>query len=183
MTPETKRPLRLFDGDTFELDGRTFKFKGEFDQDSDAPWEQVDSLGDVTDWTSRDKGPGERVIVTDRSMKRYYDFAGAVTKARKEGAGAGEGTNGERAVRAVEEEFERFAGWCNDRWHYMGVIVTLLDEEGEDTEERESLWGIEDDCPDYHVDVAYELAGEIVYRLDKERKEREYWAKLEVPTV
>ena len=75
-----------------------------------------------------------------------------------------EGYSGPAAVQAVEREFDRLRGWCNDDWRYVGVIVTLLDVDGEPTDESESLWGVDDDG-DYKDVVAGELASELHSRI------------------
>src|SRR3546814_10660545 len=62
------------------------------------------------------------------------------------------------AALAARSDFERMRSWCDDGWHWVGVCVTV---------EREgiklggaSLWGIESDSPDYHVETANELVSE-----------------------
>lgn len=84
-----------------------------------------------------------------------------------------EPTRGEIVAEAVRLDFERLRAWANDEWHYVGVIVELLDVEGDETGEDESLWAIESDSPDYHAEVARELADQLIDRLgvaDKRRK-------------
>jgi hypothetical protein len=107
------------------------------------------------------------VLCSDRRSKRYYDFQAAVAQARAEGWDAAPytGTRGERAARAAMADFKRLRDWCDNHWHYCGVIVRLLDDEGDDMGESESLWGIESDADDYHREVAQELAEEILARL------------------
>lgn len=55
----------------------TLTFKVEINHDGGMlpPWEEHDGHGVVSDWTSRDKHPGEWVLDTDRSgNKLYYNF-------------------------------------------------------------------------------------------------------------
>lgn len=75
--------MSLYDGDTFEYRGRTFKAELRPDDDSQTPWDD-DGHGEVSDWTSREKTSGERVLIADRGSKRLYNFAGAVRTARKD---------------------------------------------------------------------------------------------------
>lgn len=180
----------LFDGSTFDQGGRTFRVNFEHDAGHEEPWNDGDGRGIVSEWTTRAKRPGERVIASDRSYKRYFDFAGAVAKARAEGWDAEPytGTKGERAARATEREFEFLRQWCDDQWEYLGVTVTLLDSDGEDTHHSDSLWGVES-FADYHQEVARELAGEILAELRAERtakaketRERNYWAARGIET-
>lgn len=137
-------------------------------EDQEPPWKHSDGHGEVSDWTTRDKAPGERVLSSDGENKRYYDFAGTIKLAHKDGWGvkSTEGkTKGQIAAEAVEADFEYLRRWCVDDWTYIGVVVTLLDIQGNETRERESIWGIESDSDDYLTDTAYELAGEISHRV------------------
>jgi hypothetical protein len=59
----------------------------ERDDDYGAPWENEDGHGPVTDWTTRDKCPGELVLNQDRRSYRYYDFQAACRIARRDGWG------------------------------------------------------------------------------------------------
>ena len=67
-----------FDGDKVLRGGRTFKIIIERDEWYGAPWEECDGHGPVSEWTTRDKAPGERVLYADRRSKQFYDFATAV---------------------------------------------------------------------------------------------------------
>lgn len=173
-----------YDGDTFSHDGREFRINIVDDEDSGAPWDRADGHGVVSDWTTRDKRPGERVLNTDRSSKRYYDVQASIAIAKRDGWDAQPygGTKGERAARAVDADFEYLRRWCNDQWRYVGVVVTLLDEDGEDAGESESLWGIESESDDYIAETAREYAGQICARLDKEQTERAEWEARDVMT-
>ncbi len=157
--------MTLHDGDNFEHEGLTFTFRTERDEDTGAPWDEHDGHGPVSDWTSRDKYPGELVLSSDRhGVKRYYDFAAAVAMAKRDGWNAppydipGE-TRGQRAARAAMADYNRLRRWCSDQWEWIGVIVTCEDLPGAPSE---SLWGIESDAGEYLGEVARELAGQIV---------------------
>jgi hypothetical protein len=134
-----------------EQHGIKFLVEIEPDSDTGAPWENQDILGDVTDWEMRSKHPSERVLNQDRGSYRFYDFQSAMKKARKEFG------NTKDAVRAVEREFSWLRDWCRDEWSYVGVIVTVLDEDGSKTEREDALWGVEDN-DGYPMQVAQELA-------------------------
>ena len=165
----------LWDGDTFEYKGRGYRVKFEYDDSHGAPWKECDGHGVVSEWTTRDKAPGERKLVSDRSSKRYYDIAETMKIAKRDGWGLGNDelaklaqalgrmpTKKEIVSKAVDNDFEYLRAWCNDEWHYCGVIVTH-----EETQDSESLWGIEDNDYDCLAEVAHELADEIAYRLDE----------------
>lgn len=154
----------LYDGDTFEHNGRTFKVSIEHDSDHEFPWEDGDGQGIVSEWTTRSKLPGERILSQDRQSYRYYDIEATMKKAIEEGWNAppyDEGIKKQKAARAVEVNFEWMRRWCNDQWEYVGVVVTLLDEEGEETDQTASLWGIESDDNQHIEEVAKELADEL----------------------
>jgi len=93
----------------------------------------------------------------------------------------------------VQADFDFLREWCEDRWHYVGVVVTLLleDEDGElqpCEEYVDALWGIEfwdyDSSKNGYVEeTAKELAGEVAHRYLKEQAERQAWAERDVMTV
>jgi hypothetical protein len=141
--------------DTIEIDGLTFVVDMVPDIDAGAPWDNQECLGDVSHWERRDKAPGERVLSGSRSdhggQRRFYDFAGAVRRARSEGM------TGKDAAEAADREYHYLRAWCRDDWYYMGVIVTLLDVEGNKTDISDSVWCVESDG-DYSRVIADELA-------------------------
>ncbi|MDP5500313.1 hypothetical protein P3775_18370 [Pseudomonas aeruginosa] len=69
-------------------------------------------------------------------------------------------TAGEIAAEAARRDFEFLRGWCADQWRYVGVVVTLLDPQGEKTEVSDSLWGVET-LHDFHHETARQLADEL----------------------
>ena len=166
----TKRTL--YDGDTFERFGYTFTFRTEPDSNMGEPWKEHDGHGIVSAWTTRGKRPGEVVIASDRSSRRYYDVQASTTIARRDGWGCGDvththATKREQAACAVSRDCERLRQWCDDYWSWIGVIVEYRDDDGA-VLDHASLWGIESDAGDYLRVVAEELADEIVGRLEVE---------------
>lgn len=173
----------LYDGDTFEHRGYTFRVNIRRDENMGEPWKEHDGHGVVSDWTWRDKAPGERILCEDRESKRYYNVAESTKLARNDGWGcqhskmvngkfeSGHPTKGEAIACAVESDYDRLRGWCNDDWQWVYVVVTQIDEDedgGTIDGGRASLSGIESDSDDYIVEVAHELADEIVGRLEVE---------------
>lgn len=147
--------------DTIETDykGYTIRVKVYHDPDMGPPWEEHDGHGIVSDWETRDKRPGERVLCSDRNSHRFYDFAATMKKAKEEGWGCGvhpggetckcgkrHKTHGECLACAVEQDFEHLRGWCNDDWHWVGYESEILDADGTliDTGEIDSCWGYDD---------------------------------------
>ena len=159
----------IYDGDTIEVDGRSFTVTFPTDDFGRKPWEDGDGVGIVSDWirsTRRGKAPGERILHTDDHYRRYYDFGATLQKAKRDGWGLTEAdttkltaklgrapSKAEIAVEAVEHDFERMRQWCNDQWRYVGVVVT-----DDETGAQDSLWGVESDCDEYLAETARELA-------------------------
>lgn len=70
------------------------------------------------------------------------------------------------AADAARHDFDLLRRWCNDQWHYVGVVVCLADEDGNPIEEIcESTWGLES-YGEYTSTVARELADELLPRLE-----------------
>lgn len=65
------------------------------------------------------------------------------------------------AAAAALADFDRLRRWCDNQWHYVGVIVESLDED-EDVIDSASIWGIESDAGDYLDEVAQDLAAELL---------------------
>ena len=71
-----------------EFEGFALRVEVERDQEyHSAPWDEYDGNGIISEWTHRDKAPGERVLVSDRygGAKRYYDIEGTMKRALEEG--------------------------------------------------------------------------------------------------
>lgn len=156
--------------------GRFFRARIEQDESSEAPWENSDMHGSVSQWyPSRDKSPGERILCSDRGMVRFYDFEETMKRAKREGWGCeheAHTTKGERAACAVEADFKYLRDWCENNWWYVGVIISLhqdcYEEDGtlyesgvvELADHLASVWGIESNAIDYLNETASELLAE-----------------------
>lgn len=150
----------------------TFKVEIEHDTDHGAPWEEEDGHGPVTGWECRDhykggKRPGELILNSDgRGNFRFYDFAEACRIALADGWDAaphndGSETKRQQAAKAARADYENLRAWCNDEWQYVGVIVTLLDDNGEETEISDSLWCIENSDESYTREQVRLIADEL----------------------
>ena len=164
--------------DNITINGLTFSVTTECDYDAEAPWDREDGHGPVRKLRTDSKRPGERILHSERHYGHAYDFAEAMRIAKRDGWGlvpeamgdltaklGREPTAGEVAAAAVELDFQRLRDWCNDRWGYVGVVVTLQDTDGDDTHECESLWGIESDAHAYLEEIAQELAETLAERI------------------
>lgn len=132
------------------------------DYDMGPPWKEHDGHGPVSERTTRDKRPGERVLHVDYPHRRYYDFAEAVRIARKDGWGCQHPehvTRGQKAACAAEQDFQRMRDWCMDYWEWIGVTITITDAEGNHVADA-AVWGIESDS-DYWREVAADLVNEL----------------------
>ena len=161
--------------ETIERDGYMFRVEHEYDHDAGCPWEREDGHGSVrhakANYTGHpDKRPGELVLDGEFLRGGYvYDFADACEQARRDNwgsygwQGAGEGmTRRQFAAEQARNDYERLRAWCKDEWYYVGVIVTLLDIEGNATDAQQSLWGIESDSEGYLGEVATQLANDCI---------------------
>lgn len=159
------------DGDTIRctVDGFDVVATVKHDDTMRAPWKEHDGHGPVSEWTQRDKAPGERVLSEDRRSKRFYDFAEAVKIAKRDGWGVEGGkrdgeTDGQYAARAAEHDFKVLRAWCNDEWHWSGVVVTVS-RAGVELGAA-SVWGVERNYPgsdnSYLTETANELLSEAI---------------------
>lgn len=139
--------------DYTDHEGQAFRIEYHYDPDMGAPWDNCDGHGPVSDWERRDKHPGELILHEDRGYRRFYDFRQAIKQARREGWNGWDcwpaaQDRGQALQNAVRADYEYLRAWCNDEWHYMGVIVFPLTAEGDELRSQEqSLWGIES-CSD-----------------------------------
>ena len=150
--------------DTIELDGFTIRAALDIDYDSDAPWEE-DGDGPVSDWTSRDKAPGELVLDAAMGAYRYYDYDEACRIALRDGWDAaplntGQETTLQQAMKAALADYERLRAWYENRWYYADVVVTVS--KAGIKLGSAALCGVESDAGVYLVEVANELLEEAV---------------------
>jgi hypothetical protein len=155
----------IFDTETIDANGQRYRVEYCFDTDHGEPWKESDGHGIVSEWTTRNKRPGERVLCADGHSRRYYDVEATLVRARRDSWGVNGGQQpGETArayaARAVEADYEFLRAWCADEWCYIGVVVTLLDARGVKTRYSESLWGVETRA-EYHRTIPAELIAEI----------------------
>lgn len=152
--PEFEKPDKPIRVRGFDL-----VFRVERDDDMGPPWEEHDGHGVVSDWTTRDKRPGERVLAADGRSKRYYDVQASVEIAKRDGWDAPPygGTSGEKAARAVASDFDHLKRWCDDEWYWCCIIVSVSKNGVMLDEYAASLGGVDSDSEDYHVEVANEM--------------------------
>lgn len=162
--------MQAYKTETIEQHGKTYAIEWFYDEHMTAPWEESDGHGIVSDWVSRDKKPGELVLNTDRGLSRFYDYATTIEKAKAEQWGISDPqgkTKAQIAAEAVMLDFEYLRRWCNDQWHWCGIVVTQLDEDGDPSNITAASWGIEEDgiySTAYHATVIQDLIGDCEYQ-------------------
>lgn len=158
-----------------KIKGLTFSVSIEPDYDMRAPWIEHDGHGPVR--KTHDvacKRPGERLLKTTRQGGAYlYDVQQAMRIAKADNWGirgdASGMTRGQVKAAAVEADYQRLRAWLNDDWHWCGVIVTLLDVDGDETSVSASMWCIESDSGECLEEVARELADELVHNIGRRK--------------
>lgn len=160
-----------YDPTDLKLFGLTFSVQLQRDEDHEPPWEAGDGHGVVLDWQpTLDRNVADaanlRPLAEEHGRTRYYDFAASIRLALKDKWGLSpeemakqremRGKEPTITHRAVQLDYEYIRDWCQDRWEYVGVIVTLPG-----TSLQRSLWGIESNDHKYIAETACELAGEI----------------------
>jgi len=147
-----------YTADYTDSTGKRFRIEHHYDGDAGAPWDNDDCHGPVSDWVTRNKRPGELVLSVNGKCKRFYDFQAAI-KAQREvmrdrwyiPKGRTRQDDGYDLVCTVMSDYEYLRDWCNDEWHYMGIVVFPLTADGDELRSKsQSLWGIESDS-----DAAY----------------------------
>jgi len=153
----------------FTVAGQSFTADLVRDESHGAPWDENDGHGVVSDWTTRDKAPGELVLAEDGRQRRFYDLSGSIALAKRDGwdsapYGQPGETPAQKASRAARADFQYLRDWCNDSWFYCGVIVRKAGA-CSCCAASESLWGVESKG-DYVREVALELAAEMLESVD-----------------
>lgn len=155
--------------ETIEQHGAIYLVEWFYDDDADAPWDHSDGHGPVTDWERRDKRPGELILSSDRGYKRFYDFAGAMRIAKRDGWNAPPyafSSPGEQAQAAVMADYKHLRRWCDDQWFYCGIVVTMLDDDGEKTDVSDSIWCVEENghySAGYHASIIQDIISQCEY--------------------
>ena len=168
-----------------------WKIKVEFrhDGDSGPPWSECDGMGVIETSTHR---PGEYdeyddwIINSDRGWYRYFDWKATLPIAIRDGWNTPpyhmHHDKKAQAMAAMRSTCEYLRRWCNDGWWYVGMIVTLLDEDSNEIEE-DSCWGFESDSTDYLTSEARSWAAHMIVKARKDLREKRYWEERDVVTA
>jgi len=163
MTFTGQFSIAAFPGDSISctVDGFTVTATIYRDDDSTPPWEREDGHGPVSDWTTRDPLPGEKVLAESRHGRVFYDMAAAERQAEREQWGvrcSEHMTPSQRAAVAARVDYHHLKDWCDDVWSYVGLALTVTRDgvtlvDGFDV----SLWGVESNGGPYLTEVANDL--------------------------
>ena len=109
------------------IEGRVYNIDFFPDQSMGPPWEEHDGHGAVSEWTTRSKRPGERIIAAHHNSRQFYDYDGAIKKAKAEGwsVANSEGmTPAQIATAAVEADFKYLKSYIDGVWAWAVVRTT-----------------------------------------------------------
>ena len=166
--------------ENFTYEGFDFMVEIKNDADHEAPWDDGDNNGIVFNRRGK-KHPSERIIHNDGTNLTLYDWQGTIAKAEVEGWGlypeaeqklaqslGHMPTKRQIVEAAVARDYEMMRSWCNNEWHYVGVVVRLPDEWGG---REESVWGIPDNDTDVINEVRNELADSLITHISQFERE------------
>lgn len=169
------------DGDTISCtkNGYVVTARIESDTDMGPPWKEHEGHGVVSDWRPySSKRPGERVLNADGDACRFYDWSASIELAKRDGWDAppyNTGTKGEQAERAVQRDFESLKAWCEDKWSWCGVVLSVSLNGVMLDNYAASLWGIALNHPHSEdgnaclTEVANELLDDALEKASKAR--------------
>lgn len=140
------------------------KVEFQYDMDSGPPWEQCEDHGVVGKWErGRREYDDDWLLMSDCGSYLYYNWKAGLKLAIKDGWGP------RSPMDAVKADYEYLRRWCDNKWWYVGMIVTLYDVDGNTILAKESCWGYESDNIVYLCSEARSWAA---YMIRKERKDR-----------
>lgn len=181
-----------YNTETREIDGRKYRIEWQYDDTYGRPEGESDGHGVCADINFDPKTFGEdpedgeldlEEVVRHKMMRvldtasrrqtwyRVYDVWETMKVAKKDGWGVANPaglTPDEIIAKAIDNDFNYLKGWYNDDWHWCGITVILLDEEGDPTEDEASLWGLCSDDAECHEEVIKELVSEIQRQVKRE---------------
>lgn len=168
-----------YDGEEITELPNGWKIKVEFQHDGDfgPPWKDCDGMGVIKE--SSYGTPGEYgeyddwILNSDHRWCRYYDWKATLPEAMRDGWDSkpyGTRRGKEKAIAAMKSTYEYLRRWCNDDWWYVGLIVTLLDENEEELGE-DSCWGFESESMDYITDQVRDWAAGLIRTARREQLE------------
>lgn len=171
----------------FLPNGWKIKVEIEYDRDSGPPDKEGDGHGETyrkAGYNYPDEHEREWELWSGHYEWLIYDFKASMKKALKEDWDAPPyktGSKQEQALRAVKADYEFLRRYYNDDWWYVGMIVTLLDEDDNELG-QDSCWGFDSGSMDYITEQVRDWAARLIKSERKERRELAYWRDREVMT-
>jgi len=156
--------------------GWKIKVAFQYDSDSGPPWKDCDGMGVIEDSHRRPGEYGEYddwILYSDRGWYRYYDWKATLPEALRDGWNTKPyhfHSKHEQAMAAMRSTCEYLRNWCNNDWYYVGMIVTLLDEDDKELAE-DSCWGFESESMDYLLEQARSWAAHMIRKERRDRRE------------
>lgn len=169
--------MEAFKTESMEHNGHTITIQWHYDEDFGPPWKENDGHGTVRESSRRDKAPGEKELWEDRGHYWFYDYAGAIKLAKKDGWDAPPyktGTKGEQAQRAVDSDYNYLRRWLHNDWWWCGYVLKI------DGENTDSCWGFDSDSID---EETARLIDEAKATIDKEHTEKTWAENHDIQTV
>lgn len=169
---------KVYPGESWEVEADGVVYSVTIDSDvwDEKPWEESDGHGPVYGPERREKRPYE-LMLTERDgggrlgFHYFYDFAEAVKIARREGWGYSPGETkdmkpGQRAELAARADFEYLKAWCEGRWQYVSVSVSVKGMKcsccHQAVDVSRSLGGVDSCCDRSYIDeIVQDLIGEL----------------------
>lgn len=158
--------------------GWKIKVEFQYDNDSGPPWENCDGVGVIEE--SRYRGrPGEYgeyddwILNSDYGWYHYYDWKATLPEAIRDGWNTKPyhfANKREQAMAAMRSTCDYLREWCNNDWWYVGMIVTLLDQNDEELQE-DACWGFESESMDYLCSEARDWAAHMIRKERRSRRE------------
>jgi len=176
----------LYDTKIVKYKGRQYRTTFPYDDDHPKPWVGDDGRGIVHSTSFHaDKRPGWRPLPGYGDTAKWFDWAGTIKKAKEEDWGlsakdraalaaelGADPTPGQIIERAVQKEYDFLLAYMQNNWYYVGIEVTLLNEDGEPDESlQDTCWGFET-WKDYHLEAAQGMVEELDVRVEKELAKR-----------
>ena len=160
--------------DIIKIDNQEFHVSIEIDDCIGHPWDEFDCHGPVRE--SRrphvegrsDKSPGERPLNSAgrNELQFYYDWQGAIAKAKAEGWNTESFDAPNPALRAVQADFDRLRAYLAGDWFYSVVTVSAVDSDGNEIA-SDTLGGVESD---YAGEQANEMAMDLWHTMRRESR-------------
>jgi hypothetical protein len=161
--------MKMIDSKLIEHNNREYRVEIGADIDTRYPWGEYDGHGVLRMGRSKDKRPGENLILADDRSYWFYDVQVTMVKAKAEHWGISGSTEGMTKGQIIAEAVRRDMEYCTE-WLSGDRFWCIVEVTDTDTGESKCVGGVE-----YSVrgDNSYidEIVNDCVYCLDYAREE------------